>query len=532
MAKRNHTNDTIFPNNINGSKVDEYSDDPAFLYFKVASMLPNGVPLPLPTDFIQSIGDNIDMETVFKQIETLQSNLAKCIHFTHTFVKNSDEKFRVLRAELMAAQEKNNGLEDTVKKMRDTAEILVAESMESKKALKLAKAELEVCVKPVLIDYSGSSSSSSPPPSPSSSAVVVPTENPNHVQTLSHGELVNEASSGGGDIVDPLDMAKGCTKNPFTSELHSMAEQLQKKYAHIASLKGQVEFLKGTVQEKDIQYGESIMTLRRILEDKDRLYHATSMENMRRHELFQRCLQDNYLLKREVECQRIILGNCKKQNIGEEERLKDEYEMVKQKLYEKEDEIITLKKCLKEKADELQDIEDLKNTLLVKERSSTDELQQVRDELLSGLNDSTWRSNIRIKKMGEIDQKPFQVACKEKFSSEDWDMKSAGLCSLWQENIKDPHWHPFNKIWINDKLCEEVDAADPKLKELRDAWGEHVYEAVCVALSEINEYNPSGRYAVREFWNSKEDRKSSLKEAVEYLVKQLKFFKSRSKHPR
>ncbi|PIA60329.1 hypothetical protein AQUCO_00300078v1 [Aquilegia coerulea] len=206
--------------------------------------------------------------------------------------------------------------------------------------------------------------------------------------------------------------------------------------------------------------------------------------------------------------------------------------MVKQKLYEKEEEIITMKKYLKATADELQDIEYLNNTLLVKERTSTDELQEVRNELLSGLTDFSWRSSIRIKKMGELDPKPFQVACKEKFSSENWDIKSVELCSLWQENIKDPHWHPFNKIWINGKLHDEVDAADPKLKELRDVWGEQVYETVCVALSEINEYNPSGRYAVPELWNFKEGRKSSLKEAVEYLLKQLKFFKSRSKHPR
>lgn len=60
------------------------------------------------------------------------------------------------------------------------------------------------------------------------------------------------------------------------------------------------------------------------------------------------------------------------------------------------------------------------------------------------------------------------------------------------------------------------------LKNLKEEWGNEIYEAVCKALLEMNEYNPSGRYVVSELWNTKEDRKATVKEVVSYIMKQLK----------
>ena len=76
----------------------------------------------------------------------------------------------------------------------------------------------------------------------------------------------------------------------------------------------------------------------------------------------------------------------------------------------------------------------------------------------------------------------------------------------------------FQQI-INDK--------DEKLVGLKKQLGEEVYKAVTTALLEINEYNASGSYVVSELWNNKENRKASITEAIQYVLKQWKAQKRR-----
>lgn len=71
-------------------------------------------------------------------------------------------------------------------------------------------------------------------------------------------------------------------------------------------------------------------------------------------------------------------------------------------------------------------------------------------------------------------------------------------------------------------LQEFIDEEDVKLRNLKQEWGEAVYEAVVVALKELNEYNPSGRYVVTELWNFKENRKATQKEIISFIVKSIK----------
>ncbi|TQE01700.1 hypothetical protein C1H46_012644 [Malus baccata] len=63
-------------------------------------------------------------------------------------------------------------------------------------------------------------------------------------------------------------------------------------------------------------------------------------------------------------------------------------------------------------------------------------------EMLSG------RSNIGIKRMGDLDQKPFMNTCKERFTLEEAQVQASTLCSLWQDNLTNPDWHPF-KIYVD-----------------------------------------------------------------------------------
>jgi hypothetical protein len=76
----------------------------------------------------------------------------------------------------------------------------------------------------------------------------------------------------------------------------------------------------------------------------------------------------------------------------------------------------------------------------------------------------------------------------------------------------------FQQI-LNDK--------DEKLVGLKKQLGEEVYKAVTTALLEINEYNASGSYVVSELWNNKENRKASITEAIQHVLKQWKAQKRR-----
>ncbi|KAF8400539.1 hypothetical protein HHK36_013838 [Tetracentron sinense] len=218
---------------------------------------------------------------------------------------------------------------------------------------------------------------------------------------------------------------------------------------------------------------------------------------------------------------------------------------------------------LEEKIGEMEDVESLNQILIVKERQSNDELQEARKELIAGLTDMLGgRTNIGIKRMGELNSKIFLSACRERFPTEA-EMKCAELCSLWQEHLKNPEWHPFKVVTVEgvSKVClfkstiisvaavavpiyavvlhscafvcgdimfllhlslEIIKEGDAKLKGLREELGDEVCKAVITALIELNEYNPSGRYIVSELWNCKENRRATLKEVVSYIMKQLK----------
>ncbi|CAI0420757.1 unnamed protein product [Linum tenue] len=124
--------------------------------------------------------------------------------------------------------------------------------------------------------------------------------------------------------------------------------------------------------------------------------------------------------------------------------------------------------------------------------------------------------------MGDLNQKPFLDACKQRFPSEEAGVKALELCSLWQNNLTDSQWYPF-KVITSDEI---VDEQDEKLKSLTE-WGEGIVNAVVRAMEELNEYNPSGRYPVEEIWNFREDRRATTKEVITYIYKQIKSTKRR-----
>ncbi|MBA0781497.1 hypothetical protein Gotri_002421 [Gossypium trilobum] len=192
-----------------------------------------------------------------------------------------------------------------------------------------------------------------------------------------------------------------------------------------------------------------------------------------------------------------------------------------------EDDIEVLEKVdaslkeLREKEAELEDLEALNQTLIVRERKSNDELQDARKELINGLKEISTRSQIGVKRMGELDSKPFLEAMKRRYNEELAEERASEVCSLWEEYLKDPDWHPFKRIKLEggEEYQEVIDDEDEKLRDLTDQMGIEAYKSVTSAIKEINEYNPSGRYIISELWNYGEGRKATLKEGVTFLLK-------------
>lgn len=162
--------------------------------------------------------------------------------------------------------------------------------------------------------------------------------------------------------------------------------------------------------------------------------------------------------------------------------------------------------------------------------------------------------------MGELDQKPFHVAAKKMYNSGEAAVKAVELCSLWEDHLRDPNWHPYKVIqkgqtavvcslltiitcvrfWFLLYLYssdfyllllsqEIIDEDDEKLKGLKAEYGDQVYEAVVTALNELNEHNPSGRYPVPQLWNNKEKRTARVNEGAEFIVKQWKQHKKKTR---
>ncbi|CAL5187404.1 unnamed protein product [Lathyrus oleraceus] len=186
------------------------------------------------------------------------------------------------------------------------------------------------------------------------------------------------------------------------------------------------------------------------------------------------------------------------------------------------DKMYALHRDLTEKERLLRAMNALNQTLIVKERKSNDELQEARKELITTIQEMPSRGNIGVKRMGEIDNRPFLEVMRKKFNTNDAEDRASKLCSLWEEHLKDPDWHPFKIVIIQGKHQEVIDNEDEKLKELKNEMGEEVHGAVVAALKEINEYNPSGRYVTSELWNYAEGKKATLREGVKVLLKEWK----------
>ncbi|RDY13499.1 Factor of DNA methylation 2, partial [Mucuna pruriens] len=289
--------------------------------------------------------------------------------------------------------------------------------------------------------------------------------------------------------------------------------------------------------EIECMYDESLKMVQKLMNERDKLHEGCHkdlqvMNSDMNHDMG--CLKKDHdgQLTKDLEESKALNDQQQKNFIKEIEKLKRE--LGDQSHIgsggDLNTQISTFRNQLKDKMEYLGLVENLYSSLVVKEHQYRQELRDAREEAISSLQGMfRGRSQLGIKRMGELDPKPFQDFCLQKYPGEQWQEISAKLCSLWEENLKDPTWHPLKKIVVDGILQETLDENDEKLKGLRSACGEVVYEAVTNALVEIEEYNSSGRYAVTEIWNWKEGRKATLKEIIQYIIRQLNTYKRRKR---
>nr|POE83195.1 factor of dna methylation 3 [Quercus suber] len=235
-------------------------------------------------------------------------------------------------------------------------------------------------------------------------------------------------------------------------------------------------------------------------------------------------------LKKKLEAFRQVSGSAEevdkeiKEKMQATELAMAEMESLNQNLIAKErksnDELREVCKKLMDKEEDLEQMEATIQSLIVKERASNDELQGVRGELINGLEEFGSSDFIGIKRMGDLELKPFYRAAKRKYYDLEAGEKAAELCSIWEDCLRDSSWHPFKIVMGKEgNYVNIINEDNEKLKGLKDEYGDELYEAVTTALTEMNEHNPSGGYLLSELWNYNEGRKASLKEVVSYMLK-------------
>ncbi|XP_061340670.1 factor of DNA methylation 4-like [Gastrolobium bilobum] len=292
-------------------------------------------------------------------------------------------------------------------------------------------------------------------------------------------------------------------------ELQNRENDLQKRQARNDNERKKLHFKKKNNEMAIMEQNKADEKVMHLAEEqkkeKEKLHEKI-------HEL-QRRLDAKQTLELEIEHMRGAIQVMK--HMGEDEDVEEKKKMD------------AIKLALQDKEEELEAMEDLQQTLVVKERKTNDELQDARKELIS-LMAKTTRAFIGVKRMGELDGKPFVKAAKRKFFGDEVNVKAVELCSQWEAYLRDPSWHPFKVLLDEAGNAKEIlDEEDEKLRTLKDEFGDEVFGAVATALRELNEYNPSGRYPLPELWSFKEGRKASLKEGVSHLMKQWKLLKRR-----
>ncbi|XVE99579.1 hypothetical protein REPUB_Repub03eG0211600 [Reevesia pubescens] len=305
----------------------------------------------------------------------------------------------------------------------------------------------------------------------------------------------------------------------LAEDLKRQNEELQYRVIQLEKELEDVEALNRTLIVRDFQSNNELQEARKKMINnavQNSAVQLAALEHKRADENVMKLAEDQKRQKEELHNRIIQL----EKQLDKKQALELEIEQLRRSLNVIRHMEASLKE-LREKEGELEDAEALNQTLIVREHKSNNELQEARKELINGLKERSNRAQIGVKRMGELDSKPFLEAMNRRYNEELAEERASEHCSLWEEYLRDPGWHPFKRIKLEgeEEYQEVIDDEDEKLRDLKDEMGNEVYKAVISAIKEVNEYNPSGRYKISELWNYGEGRKATLQEGVVYLLK-------------
>ncbi|XP_076900954.1 protein INVOLVED IN DE NOVO 2-like isoform X2 [Bidens hawaiensis] len=348
-------------------------------------------------------------------------------------------------------------------------------------------------------------------------------------------EIMREISKTEMEMATAIKEKELITEN-YNTEMKMMQEKANYQLKRIA-IEHELSKVSLEAREKELREREAINKTEQKKLDYEKMMNEKAI--MEQKKAYERMLELAEEQKREKEKvhQKIIELQKK---LDEKQRLELQIEQMKGALevmkhmegdIEAKKKMESIQENLKESEEELEHLEALNQALIIKERSSNDELVDARKLLISSLGKSAvGRPHIGVKRMGDLDEKPFIAAAKRNSDNKKEVSENAiKLASLWEDHLRDPSWHPFKVITVGGSCKEIIDEEDEKIAKLKAECDNDVFNSVVAALNELNEYNPSGRYPVPELWNNKEKRKASLKEGVEFLLRKWKAAKYQTK---
>ncbi|KAK1398587.1 XH domain-containing protein [Heracleum sosnowskyi] len=129
-------------------------------------------------------------------------------------------------------------------------------------------------------------------------------------------------------------------------------------------------------------------------------------------------------------------------------------------------------------------------------------------------------ASIGIKRMGELDYQLITASVETKYpdaSEAVIQVKVRDFISLVEKKIRDPNWYPFKMIDFDIEYKVIIDEQDDFIKDIKNELGNEAYDAVVMAITEMMDYNFSGRNPVPELWNFRNKRRATLVECVKFL---------------